>query len=64
MKRTECEHLLFEVLEDDPVHARPELLPGLAVLRVVHEPAARGFELARVEDELAGGPGSTGFGRR
>ena len=62
MERPEREHFLLEVLEDDSVHANSELLPGLPVLRVIREPAARGLELARVKHELAGGPGTPRFG--
>ncbi len=50
MERSEREHLLLEVLEDDPVHSDAELLPGFAILRVVREPAARGLELAGVDE--------------
>ncbi len=64
MERPEGEHLLLEVLEDDSVYALPELLPGLAVLRVVREPAARGLELAGVEDELARGSRAAGLWAR
>ena len=64
MERSEREHLLLEVLQDDPVHANTELLARLAVLRVVREPAAGGLELARVEDELAAGPWPPGLGAR
>jgi hypothetical protein len=53
VERSKREDLLFEVLEDDSAHAGPKLFPRLAVLRVVGEPAARGLELARVEDKLA-----------
>ena len=62
MERPEREHLLLEVLEDDLVHAGPELLTRLAIPRIVRETAARGLELTRVEDELAGGRGSAGLG--
>jgi hypothetical protein len=57
VERPQREHFLLEVLEDDPIHARAELRGRLAVAGVVREPAPRGLELARVEDELAGGPG-------
>ncbi len=50
VERPEGEHLLFEVLENRVVHPRPEFLRGLPVPRVVREPAARGLELAGVDE--------------
>ena len=64
MKRTKREHLLLQVLEDDLVHPRPKLRPGLPVLRVVRECGAGRLERPRVEDELAGGPRTARLGRR
>jgi len=64
VERSQGEHLLLEVLQDDAVHASPELLRGLPVQRVRREPRARGLELARVEDELAGGPRAARLGAR
>jgi len=58
VERPEREHLLLEVLEDRLIDAFPQLFGGLAVARVVREPAARRLELTRVEDELTGGPGT------
>ena len=62
MERPESEDLLFQILEDRPIHARPELFRALTVASVVRESAARRLERTRVEDELAGGPSAAGLG--
>jgi len=64
VERPERVHLLLEVVKDDPIHPDAELRGCLPVPRVVREPASRGFELAGVEDELAGGPRAAGLGAR
>ena len=64
MEGAERDHLLLQVLQDDAVHPRAELGRGLPIARVVREPAARGLELARVEDELARRPRAARLGAR